>query len=49
MNRPSDVNPSLAARYVEGLARLLRSAQCVQAELFSVVAPTPASKAKKSE
>ena len=51
MNRSSDVNPTLAARYVEGLARFFRSAQCVPTDtfLFSIVAPTPAFKAKKSE
>ena len=45
----SDVNPTLAARSVEGLARFFRSAQCVDTFLFSVIAPTPALKAKKSE
>ena len=47
----SDVNPTLAARSVEGLARFFRSAQCVPTDtfLFSVIAPTPALKAKKSE
>ena len=44
----SDVNPTLAARSVEGLARFFRSAQCVPTDtfLFSVIAPTPALKAK---